>query len=126
MSDSRAIDRLGVPPYNWWNESLHGLARAGRATVFPQAIGLAATWDTDLMFRVAIAISDEVRARHQDLGAEGRNIFIKGPHFLDAEYKHGLPRDFIQKNFRMRESVTVQAASRCSTYPTAITSVVST
>src|SRR5215472_17757127 len=54
MNDSPAIDRLGIPAYNWWNEGLHGLARSGRATVFPQAIGLAATWDTDLMHRVAI------------------------------------------------------------------------
>ena len=47
------VERLGIPEYNWWNEALHGVARAGRATVFPQAIGLAATWDTDLMLRVA-------------------------------------------------------------------------
>ena len=64
MNDSPAIERLGIPAYNWWNESLHGVARAGRATVFPQAIGLAATWDTDLMFRVATDISDEARAKH--------------------------------------------------------------
>jgi len=63
MNDSPAIERLDVPRYNWWNESLHGVARAGRATVFPQAIGLAATWDTDLMFRVATTISDEARAK---------------------------------------------------------------
>ena len=46
MNDSPAIERLGIPAYNWWNECLHGVARAGRATVFPQAIGLAATWDS--------------------------------------------------------------------------------
>jgi beta-glucosidase-like glycosyl hydrolase len=45
MSDSPAIERLGIPAYNWWNECLHGVARAGRATVFPEPIGLAATWD---------------------------------------------------------------------------------
>jgi hypothetical protein len=61
MNDSAPIDRLGVPAYNWWNECLHGVARAGRATVFPEAIGLAATWDTDFLFRVATAISDEAR-----------------------------------------------------------------
>ncbi|HME07098.1 MAG TPA: hypothetical protein VKG25_08605, partial [Bryobacteraceae bacterium] len=49
-SDAPAIERLGVPGYNWWNEALHGVARSGRATVFPQAIGMAATWDTKLMF----------------------------------------------------------------------------
>ncbi len=47
--DAPAIERLNIPRYNWWNECLHGVARAGTATVFPQAIGLAATWDTDLM-----------------------------------------------------------------------------
>src|SRR5215467_1551506 len=47
-----AIERLGIPKYDWWNEALHGVARAGTATVFPQAIGLAATWDTKLIFDV--------------------------------------------------------------------------
>lgn len=60
---SSAIDRLGIPEYDWWNECLHGVARAGKATVFPQAIGLAATWDEELIFRVASAISDEGRAK---------------------------------------------------------------
>jgi beta-glucosidase len=59
-----AVPRLGVPAYNWWNECLHGVARAGVATVVPQAIGLAATWDLELMGRVAGAISDEARAKH--------------------------------------------------------------
>ena len=58
-----AIDRLGVKAYNWWNEALHGVARAGQATVFPQAIALAATFDEDLMERVADAISTEGRAK---------------------------------------------------------------
>src|SRR5262245_52366576 len=52
-----AIERLGIPAYDWWNEALHGVARAGVATVFPQAIGLAATWDTKLMHDVADVIS---------------------------------------------------------------------
>jgi beta-glucosidase len=59
-----AIERLGVPEYNWWNEGLHGVARAGIATVFPQALGLAATWDTDRMRRTASVISDEFRAKY--------------------------------------------------------------
>ena len=76
MNDSPAIDRLGVPAYNWWNESLHGVARAGRATVFPQAIGLAATWDTDLMYRIATVISDEARAKYHEFVRRGkRNIY---------------------------------------------------
>ena len=61
QSTAPAIPRLSVPAYNWWNEALHGVAQ-GRATVFPQAIGLAATWDTELMYRVADIISTEARA----------------------------------------------------------------
>lgn len=76
VNDSPAIDRLGVPAYNWWNEGLHGVARSGRATVFPQAIGLAATWDTDLMLRVSTAISDEARAKYHEFLRRGkRNIY---------------------------------------------------
>jgi beta-glucosidase len=65
QSTAPAISRLGVPAYNWWNEALHGVAQ-GRATVFPQAIALAATWDTDLMHRVADIISTEARAKYND------------------------------------------------------------
>jgi beta-glucosidase len=61
-----AIPRLGIPAYNWWNEGLHGVARAGNATVFPQAIGLAATWDTALVHRIAEVISTEARAKYND------------------------------------------------------------
>lgn len=70
-----AIERLGVPAYDWWNEGLHGVARAGQATVFPQAIGLAATFDVPLMGQVAATISDEARAKHHQFlreGAHGR------------------------------------------------------
>jgi beta-glucosidase len=71
-----AIERLGVPAHNWWNECLHGVGRAGIATVFPQAIGLAATWNTDLMLEVATAISDEARAKHHQAAREGnRGIY---------------------------------------------------
>ena len=65
QSTAPAIPRLGVAAYNWWNEALHGVAQ-GRATVFPQAIGLAATWDTGLMHRVADVISTEARAKYND------------------------------------------------------------
>lgn len=64
--DAPAIERLGVPKYNWWNEGLHGVGRAGVATVFPQAIGLAATWNQELMHRIATVISDEARAKHHE------------------------------------------------------------
>ncbi len=63
-NNSAAIERLGIPEYDWWNECLHGVARAGKATVFPQAIGLAATFDDELMQRIATAISDEGRAKY--------------------------------------------------------------
>ena len=65
------IPRFGIPPYNWWNEGLHGVARAGHATVFPQAIGLAATWDTNLVHRVAEIISTEARAKYNDAVQHG-------------------------------------------------------
>src|SRR5204863_3459281 len=61
-----AIPRLDIPAYDWWNEGLHGVARAGQATVFPQAIGLAATFDTALMHRVADVISTEARAKYHE------------------------------------------------------------
>ena len=59
-----AVERIGLPEYNWWNECLHGVARNGRATIFPQAIGMAASWDTDMMKRVGEAISIEARAKY--------------------------------------------------------------
>lgn len=61
---TRAIPRLGIPSYSWWSECIHGVGRAGRATVFPAAIGLAATWNADLMHEVATVISDEARAKY--------------------------------------------------------------
>jgi beta-glucosidase len=75
MNDAPAIPRLGVPAYEWWNECLHGVARAGAATVFPQAIGMAASFDVPLMAEVARAISDEARAKHHEFlrrGERGR------------------------------------------------------
>ncbi|MDR2618142.1 MAG: glycoside hydrolase family 3 C-terminal domain-containing protein, partial [Treponema sp.] len=64
--NSPAIPRLGIPAYNWWNECLHGVARAGFATVFPQAISMAATFDEDLVRQVASAVSDEARAKYNE------------------------------------------------------------
>jgi beta-glucosidase len=78
INDAPAIERLGIPKYNWWNESLHGVARAGIATVFPQAIALAATWDTDLMYRIADVISTEARAKHHDFLHKGEREIYKG------------------------------------------------
>lgn len=74
--DAPAIDRLGVPAYNWWNECLHGVGRAGVATVFPQAIGMASSFNEPLMFQIASAISDEARAKHHKyISLESRNIY---------------------------------------------------
>jgi len=71
MDDAPGVDRLGIPPYNWWNEALHGVARAGTATVFPQAIGMAATFNEDLVLQIANVISDEGRAKHHQALREG-------------------------------------------------------
>ena len=64
VMNAPAVDRLNIPPYDWWNEALHGIGRAGIATVFPQAIGLGATFDEDLAYRVSSAIADEARAMY--------------------------------------------------------------
>ena len=66
LHEPPAIPRLGIPAYNWWNEGLHGVARAGIATVFPQAIALAAMWNSERLHEVAVAISDEARAKHHE------------------------------------------------------------
>src|SRR5437660_8369232 len=76
---ARAIPRLGIPEYNWWNEGLHGVARAGHATVFPQAIALAATFDEPLMHGVADIISTEFRAKYyHDLHSDGSSDWYRG------------------------------------------------
>jgi len=76
QNDAPPIPRLQIPGYNWWNEGLHGIARSGYATVFPQAIGLAATWDTALIDRVGDTISTEARAKYNQAQREGnRSIF---------------------------------------------------
>lgn len=74
--DAPAIPRLGIPAYNWWNEALHGVARAGVATSFPQAIGMAAMFDTDFLQKIGDAVSTEGRAKYNDAIAHGdRNIY---------------------------------------------------
>jgi len=78
QNDAAAIPRLGVPAYEWWNEALHGVARAGAATVFPQAIGLSATFDVPLMTQVATAISDEARAKYQEFSSRGQRKRYQG------------------------------------------------
>ena len=74
-NSAKAIPSLGVPRYNWWNECLHGVAMAGIATVFPQAIGLAATFNKELLFEVANIISDEARAKYHEAQRRGKWSF---------------------------------------------------
>src|SRR6266851_901617 len=78
MNAAPAIKRLDLPEYEWWNEALHGVARAGYATVFPQAIGLAATWDTDLTHQVADVISTEARAKHHEFFRNNQHARYQG------------------------------------------------
>ena len=76
--DAPAIERLGIPAYNWWSESLHGVARAGIATVFPQAIGMAAAFDDELIEDIAGCISTEGRAKYNAYSAENDRDIYKG------------------------------------------------
>src|SRR5690606_18504639 len=78
MHNAPPIERLGIPKYNWWNECLHGVARAGAATVFPQAIGIAATWNTDLINRVASAVGDKARHKHHEAARLGIRMSYTG------------------------------------------------
>ena len=78
MMDAPAIPRLGIPAYHWWNEALHGAARTGVATVFPQSMAMAATFDKDLQFRVADAISTEARAKYNLFSARGERRIYEG------------------------------------------------
>ena len=78
MNTAPAIPRLGIPAYDWWSEGLHGVANNGRATVFPQAIGLAATCDTGQVHAVATVISTEARAKHHEAVREGRRDIYEG------------------------------------------------
>ena len=75
---SSALSSVGIPEYNWWNECLHGVARAGVATVFPQAIGMAASFNQDLLYEVASAIADEARAKHHEFAKKEERGIYKG------------------------------------------------
>ena len=75
---AKGVERLNIPEYNWWNECLHGVARAGYATVFPQSITIAGSWDSDLIYRVATAISDEARAKHHEFVRRGKRGIYQG------------------------------------------------
>ena len=76
--ETRGVPRLGIPAYNWWNEALHGVARAGEATIFPQAIGLAATFNDSLMLQVSNVISTEARAKYNLAAKSKKSIQYMG------------------------------------------------
>jgi beta-glucosidase len=78
LNDATSIERLHIPKYNWWSEALHGVGFSGVATVFPQAIGLAASFDLNLMSRVATAISDEGRAKHHEAVRNNKRKIYQG------------------------------------------------
>lgn len=78
LYNSPAIERLNIPAYNWWNESLHGVARAGTATMFPQSIGLAATFDRGLLKQIGDIISTEGRAKYTSYSKKGDRGIYKG------------------------------------------------
>jgi beta-glucosidase len=81
VNQARAIPRLQVPAYDWWSEALHGVARAGTATVFPEPIGLAATFDAPLVHDMAVAIGTEARAKHNPAVRAGRRDLMEGLDF---------------------------------------------
>jgi len=81
VNQARAIPHLQVPAYDWWSEALHGVARAGTATVFPEPIGLAATFDDPLIHEMAIAIGTEARAKHDQAVKAGRRDIYEGLDF---------------------------------------------
>ncbi|GAB3364265.1 glycoside hydrolase family 3 C-terminal domain-containing protein [Arachidicoccus ginsenosidivorans] len=81
QNDAKSVPRLGIPAYNWWNECLHGVARDGIATVFPQAIGMAAMWDIPLMHKIATTISTEARAKHEEHVRKGERGIYQGLDF---------------------------------------------
>ena len=78
QNNSAGIERLGVRPYEWWNEALHGVARSGRATVFPQAIGMAASFDAPLLYNVFSAVSDEGRVKNRIARQKGSRLRYQG------------------------------------------------
>ncbi|MDO5442347.1 MAG: glycoside hydrolase family 3 C-terminal domain-containing protein [Bacteroidia bacterium] len=73
QNGSKGVERLGIPDYNWWNEALHGVARSGKATVFPQAIGMAATFDPEEHLKTFTIISDEARAKYNEAIRQGKH-----------------------------------------------------
>ena len=80
-NESKSIPRLQIPEYNWWNECLHGVARAGYATIFPQSISVAASFDKELMKEIGSVISDEARAKHHEFLRQNKRTIYTGLDF---------------------------------------------
>ena len=95
-----AIDRLGIPSYNWWNEGLHGLARSGTATVFPQAVGLASMFDRDILQKIADVVSTEARARYNECTKDYFDLILlsNNSNFQKKEMKY-LDHLFLDFNY---------------------------
>ena len=81
VNQARAIPELKVPTYDWWSEALHGVANAGTATVFPEPVGLAATFDDSLIHEMAVVIGTEARAKHNQAVRAGRRDIMEGLDF---------------------------------------------
>ena len=86
--DAPSIERLGIPAYNWWNEALHGVARAGTATVFPQAIALAAMFDDKKLKEIADVIAEEGRAKYHAFSREGGQGYLQRPYVLVSQCQY--------------------------------------
>ena len=87
MDTSQPVERLGIKPYNWWNEALHGVARAGLATVFPQPIGMAASFSPQTVYEVFNAVSDEARAKNTYYASQGSYMGHRTKRILRIERK---------------------------------------
>lgn len=117
--ESAAIERLGIPAYNWWNEALHGVARAGSATVFPQAIALAATFDAPLVEKIADAIADEGRAKYGKFQQEGDRAIYKGLTYWSPNVNIFRDLRVTVKNVGKRDGETVLQVYRKIDHPLA-------
>lgn len=87
MDNSKPVERLGIKPYNWWNEALHGVARSGLATVFPQPIGMAASFEPDAIHTIYTAVSDEAGPKCRILGG-GKLRTVSRPDHVDTHRQY--------------------------------------
>ena len=94
MDSSPAIERLGIPQFQWWNEALHGVGRNGYATVFPITMAMAASWDDQLLHRVFTAVSDEARAKAQEY-RQSLKFYQKPSYLLRLKYGGKLPAKYL-------------------------------